>query len=303
MRRSLRLAATIAAFALPADAQVPAVVTDIPVVQALVAMVMGDLGQPVLLLDRGADAHDFQLRPSQIRALNGADLVVWVGPEMTPWLDRALDAGGGGQRLALLHAAGTHLRRHEDAGDHAEADAAADHDHDGTDPHAWLDPGNAALWVGEVADALAELDPGDAAVYRANASLAQARIEELDRTLAERLAPARGKGLIMAHDAYGYFAERYGLSIAGSLAGGDASAPGAAHVAALHDLAETGAAVCIFPEAGHDPRGMEAITAGTAARLGRPLDPEGLAAEPGPDLYVDLLDALGTAIADCVAGK
>ncbi len=303
MRRSLRLAATIAAFALPADAQVPEVVTDIPVVHALVATVMGDLGQPVLLLDRGADAHDFQLRPSQIRALNGADIVVWIGPEMTPWLGRALDAGGSGQRLALLHASGTNLRRHDDAGDHAEADAVADHGHDGTDPHAWLDPGNAALWVGEIADALAEIDPGDATVYRANASLAQARLEALDRALAERLAPARDKGLIMAHDAYGYFAERYGLSIAGSLAAGDASTPGAAHVAALHTLAETGAAVCIFPEAGHDPRGMEAIAAGTAARLGRPLDPEGQAAEPGPDLYVDLLEALGTAIADCVAGN
>ena len=77
---SLAMASLVA---LPALAEVPAVVTDIAPVHALVAMVMGDLGTPVLLLDKGADPHDFQLRPSQAQAVATAGLVVWIGPQMS----------------------------------------------------------------------------------------------------------------------------------------------------------------------------------------------------------------------------
>ena len=71
-------------------AKVPNVVTDIPPVHALVGQVMGDLGTPVLLLEKGADEHDFQLRPSQMQSIADADTVIWVGPALTPWLDRAM---------------------------------------------------------------------------------------------------------------------------------------------------------------------------------------------------------------------
>ena len=80
---------SFALLATPTLAEVPAIVADTPVTASLVQQVMGDLGQPALLLDKGADPHDFQLRPSQARALQDAGLLVWVGPDLTPWLDRA----------------------------------------------------------------------------------------------------------------------------------------------------------------------------------------------------------------------
>ena len=96
MRYIISSAVASLACTLPAWAEVPKVVTDIHPVHALVSQVMGDLGAPVLLLERGASEHDFQLRPSQAADLADADLVVWIGPELTPWLDRALDGIGGG---------------------------------------------------------------------------------------------------------------------------------------------------------------------------------------------------------------
>ena len=92
----------------PAAAEVPRVVTDLPPVHALVSQVMGDLGEPQLLLEKGANAHSFQMRPSQAAGLQEAGLVVWIGPEMTPWLDRALDGLTGAHQLRLLTAAGTY---------------------------------------------------------------------------------------------------------------------------------------------------------------------------------------------------
>lgn len=295
----LRAAAFAGLLAFPAGAEVPQVVTDTPVVQSLVTTVMGDLAEPMLLLDRGADAHDFQLRPSQVRALAGADLVIWIGPELAPWLDRALQAGVEGEAIALLDTPGTRLRSF---GGTLAAGEEAGHDHAGTDPHAWLDPSNLAVWIGRIADALSALDPGNATLYSANAALAQTRLETLDHALAERLAPASGKGLVFAHDAFGYFADRYGLTVAGSLAEGDATDPGAAHVAGLRARAEAGEVACAFPEAGRDPRGIERLVAETPARLGRPLDPEGRETAPGPDLHAAVLESLAAAIADCLAG-
>ena len=177
----------LASLALPAWAEVPKVVTDIPPVHALVAQVMGDLGTPDLLLERGASEHDFQLRPSQAAGLADAGLVVWIGPELTPWLDRALEGlGEGAKQLPLLAVPGTvthayaeggaHMEAgHDDHGhdDHAEEAAGHDdHDHSGTDPHAWLDPANAKLWLGAIAQDLSDLDPDNAATYAANAAAA-----------------------------------------------------------------------------------------------------------------------------------
>ena len=107
MRLSLLFSLALAG---PALAEVPVVVTDIPPVHSLVAQVMGGLGEPVLLLDQGANAHDYQMRPSEAAALNDAGILFWVGPELTPWLERVVDGGLSGTSVALIDAEGTHRR-------------------------------------------------------------------------------------------------------------------------------------------------------------------------------------------------
>ena len=104
----MRYIITFCLAASPALAEVPRVVTDIPPVHALVAQVMGDLGTPELLLAKGADEHDFQLKPSRAGAVAGADLVVWLGPELSPGRESGLEAlQEGAAALAVLCAVGT----------------------------------------------------------------------------------------------------------------------------------------------------------------------------------------------------
>lgn len=343
MRRLLPLA--LGLMPLPVLAETPRVVTDIPPVHALVSMVMGDLGRPELLLDRGANAHSFALRPSQAAGLQDAGLVVWIGPEMTPWLDRALDGiGGKAHRLALLAADGTHRQDfgatgghdheghdhkaekaghdhdhgqdhkaekagHDHGHDHKAEKAGHDHDHaghdhkhEGLDPHAWLDPANAQVWLGLIAAELAEHDPANAATYAANAEAAKARIAALDAQVAATLAPVQGKPFVVFHDAYGYFSAHYGLTVAGSIALGDAAAPGAGRLQALRDELTEGGIVCAFPEAAHDPKLVETLVDGTAVRIGPVLDPAGSSLEPGPGLYEALLTGLADGISACLKG-
>ena len=322
MRYIISSAIATLATTLPALAEVPRVVTDIHPVHSLVAQVMGDLGTPELLLSQGASEHDFQLRPSQAADLAEADFVVWIGPELTPWLDRALDGlGEGSARLALLQAPGTETREfskdgahgaegdhdhgHEEAAedaDHDHAEAGHDdhgHSHDGIDPHAWLDPANAETWLNAISAELSRLDPQNAATYTANAAAAAAEIKALDAEIAATLAPLQGQPIVVYHDAYGYFAAHYGLEIFGSIALGDATAPGAARLADLRDSVAADTSLCLFPEAQHDPALVQQLAEGTGARVGGALDPNGSTVEPGPAAYATLLRNLAQTMVAC----
>lgn len=310
---SLAIASTLA---LPAAAEVPVVVTDIQPVHSLVSMVMGDLGTPELLLPKGGDEHSYQMKPSQAAALGQAGLVVWIGPELTPWLDRALDAlSAGPAQLVLLDAPGTVTRQFPEGADHDHEEGAEeghDHDHDeaaageeehhhhdGTDPHAWLDPQNAVLWLDLIADELSRIDPANAETYAANAAAAEAEIGALDVQLTTQLGAVADRPFIAFHDAYGYYVAHYGLTLEGTVALGDASAPGAARLAEIRDLAEHGA-VCIFPEVQHDPKMVETIVADTGVKQGGALDPTGSSMDPGPDLYPAVLSTMADTLVACL---
>jgi zinc transport system substrate-binding protein len=306
--RNLISAVAFCLLAPAVQAQTLRVVTDIPPVHALVSSVMGDLGTPDLLLGKGGDVHDFQLRPSQAQALTEADLIIWVGPELTSWLDRALTGlEADAPQMRLLAVPDTALQPYGDAEGHDH-----DHDHDhgheaedsedgaGIDPHAWLDPHNALLWLDAIAAELAKLDPANAETYAANARSAQAEVTALEAKIAASLAPVQDQPFAVFHDAYGYFSGHFGLKVVGSVRLGDATSPGAAHLAALgQDLAAQNA-VCLFPEVNHDAALARTLTEGTGLRLGAPLDPEGMAIEPGAGLYATLMRNLARDLVACL---
>ncbi len=212
---------------------------------------------------------------------------------------------------------GTHTRRFsaEDAYDHSadldddDHDHGHDDDHDHAhaeadpylDPHAWLDPGNASVWIGVIAKDLARTDPGNAATYEANARAAQARIAKMDAELKTLYAPVAEKPFLVYHAAYGYLADHYRLHIAGSVSPGDAASPGAAHLSSLLKRANAHNAVCAFPEAQHDPRMVSVLVDGTAVKLGKTLDPSGTSLTYGPDLYETLMRGIAGTITSCLS--
>ena len=306
---SLLLASTAPLCATPLWADAPRVVTDIIPVHSLVAQVMGDLGSPVLLLDTGASPHDFQLRPSQAANLAEAQLLVWIGPDLTPWLDRAVTSlAPDAARLTLLADPQTRTRpfaetedaHADDAHDDHEDPSHDDHAHTGTDPHAWLDPGNATRWLGLIAAELSTLDPANAPTYAANAATAATSITALDQSLSAQLAPIKDRPFVVYHDAYGYFTAHYGLTLAGTVATGDATSPGAARLDALQDRLGTDTPLCLFPEVQHDPALVTQLAEGTRTRLGGPLDPEGSTAPAGPLGYEATLRGLADTLTACL---
>ncbi|WCR10346.1 zinc ABC transporter substrate-binding protein [Paracoccus stylophorae] len=294
--RFLLSAALLAMLTGPAHAAPPQIVTDTAISGALVSQIMGDLGQPHVLLPTGSGVHHYQMRPSDARALQSAQLLVWFGPQLTPWLDRA--AGGrddqAGQ-LQLLSVPDATLRALNPADAHHH-----DHDHGDTDPHAWLDLSNAPVWLDHIARRLSELDPPNAAIYADNAAAAAREYRALDERIAATLAPLEDADFAVFHDAYGYFTDRYGLRPAIAVLPGDATSASAARVQAVRaQIAESGAR-CAFPEYGHDPVLIRTVTEGTDVTVGGELDPAGAGVPQGPSHYLDTMRGLADTLSGCL---
>lgn len=306
-------AATTALALLPfaAWAEPPRAVTDIAPVHSLVARVMEGVGEPALLVQPGMSEHDAALRPSEARALQEADVVIWIGPELTPWLEGAIgNLTGGVEVVALTEAEGTiTLPRRDDplfeAHDHEEAHAEAGHAeaerhghaHGDLDPHAWLDPQNARAWLGVIAETLAEMDPENAETYRANAEAGRAELAALEDEITAMLEPFRGAPYLVFHDAYQYFEARFGVPAQGALAVSDASDPGPARLAEIRDAVAEREVACAFAEPQYDPGLLAAVAGGVETAV---IDPLGADLEPGPDLYPELLRGIADSMLSCL---
>jgi zinc transport system substrate-binding protein len=171
-----------------------------------------------------------------------------------------------------------------DEGQHADAngEGAKDHAHGETDMHIWLDPANAKILVAAVASVLSDADPQSASIYQANAASLHEQLDELDRSLRDRLANVADRPYIVFHDAYHYFEHRYGLKPAGTITINPTVRPSAQRLEEIHERLEHLDAACVFAEPQFEPALVDTVIEGTSAKKGV-LDPLGAALPNGPD--------------------
>nr|WP_323778301.1 zinc ABC transporter substrate-binding protein [Leisingera sp.] len=188
---------------------------------------------------------------------------------------------------------------HDDDHEGHEAHAAAyAHDHQGADPHAWLLPANAQVWLDVIAAELSEHDPDNAAAYKDNAEAGKQEIAEAAASITAVLEPFRARQFIVFHDAYQYFERGFGLQAAGAISLSDASTPSPARIAEVRDAVAELEVSCVFSEPQFNPGLAATVLDGTGAGTAV-LDPLGASLEPGPQFYPALLQNLGAAIASC----
>jgi len=200
-----------------------------------------------------------------------------------------------------------HDKHEEHAGhdDHAHDDhdhekhAEEDHDHSGVDPHMWLSPDNASVWLGAIAAELSEVDPDNAAAYAANAKAAQAELAALKDEINAILEPKRGQGFVVFHDAYQYFETTFDFPAAGSISISDASDPSPARIAEVKAGVEERGAVCVLAEPQFNPGLVSAVSEGGQVATAV-TDPLGFKLDLGPTLYPQLLRNLANDLASCL---
>ncbi|MFK3779262.1 zinc ABC transporter substrate-binding protein ZnuA [Agrobacterium sp. NPDC089420] len=299
----------------------PDVVVSIKPVHSLVSAIMRGVGEPQLIVEGSASPHTYNLRPSNARRLEKADLVFWVGPGLEAFLEKPLEAlaskatvveledAKGLEKLPFREGGPFEAHDHGEEGheDHADGEAAHDHGHDhgehehgAYDTHLWLDPANAKAMAQTIETALIAADAGNAATYQANTKKLIDDLDALDTELAATVEPVKDKPFIVFHDAYQYFEHRYGVKTAGSITVSPETLPGADRVKQMQEKVRQLGATCVFAEPQFEPKLISVITEGTAAKSAT-LDPEAATLEPGPDLYFKLMRGIAGSLKDCLS--
>jgi zinc transport system substrate-binding protein len=305
MKRPLLVLAALLLGTASALADVPKVVATIKPIHSLVAAVMGDLGQPTLVVKGAASPHTYSLKPSEAGAIEAADLVFWTGHGLEVFLEDSLNTLAPNATIVeLSRAPGIELLPVREGGmfeahaDEQEEEHAEGHEE--LDMHVFLDPENAKAMVAEIAAQLSAADPEHAATYQRNADAERAALDQLVADLSARLEPVKSQPFVVFHDAYQYFERRFGLNIAGSITVSPENMPGADRISEVHEKLKTLSSACVFAEPQFDPRIVDVLVEGTPAGKGV-LDPEAANLPEGPGLYAELLTGLTDSIAGCLS--
>lgn len=220
------------------------------------------------ILQPNTDPHEYEPRPSDVQATASAALVFANGDDLDPWIEEIVDDGGSEAEVVDLGSAvpdrltGGH--EHEHAGEEHEGD---EHEHEGEgaayDPHWWHDPRNVEAAVREIAARLSESDPAHRKLYRRNAEVYLERLRRLDLGIARCISsvPVSDRKLVTDHDAFGYFARRYGIEVVGAVIPSQTTQaqPSARDISDLVDLIERERVRAIFPESSLSSKVADAI--------------------------------------------
>jgi ABC-type Zn uptake system ZnuABC Zn-binding protein ZnuA len=237
---ALGLAVLVAAGPFAAAQERPRVVTTSADLKALVEAVGGDRIEVESLAAPEQDPHSIEIKPGQLARLRAAGLLVRIGLDHEPWLARALTA----VKVPVLDAS-KDVKLLQTATPRLRAERAV-HVHAYGNTHYWLNPDNARPITAAILASLAELRPAERQIFEANRA---AFLSRLDGKIAEwekALAPHRGTKVVVVHDSWAYFAERFGLQIVVAVEPNPGIPPSPAELAALFQrMRESGVHVLI----------------------------------------------------------
>ena len=296
-------AALTGGIALNADA---AVVASLKPVGFIAAAIADGVTDTEVLLPDGASEHDYALRPSDVKRLQGADLVVWIGPEMEAFMEKAVVHIPEQKQIALaeLPAVKPLLMKgaHDDEHEHHDGENEEEHHHHGEyNMHIWLSPEIAKASAVAIHDKLVELMPQRRAKLDANLKEFEAELARTDEQVGRVLAPLKGKGYFVFHDAYGYYEKHFGLSSLGHFTVNPEIQPGAQRLHEIRTQLVQHKAECVFAEPQFRPAVVEAVARGTQVRMGT-LDPLGTAIGVSKASYMQFLTQLSNQYASCLKG-
>ena len=267
-----------------------------------------------VLLPDGASEHDYSLRPSDAIRLQNADLVVWIGPEMEAFMDKSSQSIPDNKKVTIAQLDGVKplLMKGADDDDHDGADGDdhdrahgekgdAHHHHGEYNMHLWLSPEIARLSAVAIHDKLVELMPQSRARLDANLKDFEANLAATDKQVASELAPVKGKGYFVFHDAYGYYEKHYGLTPLGHFTVNPEIQPGAQRLHQIRTQLVEQKATCVFAEPQFRPAVVESVARGTSVRMGT-LDPLGTNIKLSKESYPAFLTQLATQYASCLKG-
>jgi zinc/manganese transport system substrate-binding protein len=242
------------------------VVASFSILGDLVRNVGGDRVNVTALVGPNADVHVYTPAPTDAKTIAGARLVIVNGLGLEGWMPRLVQSAGGKAAIVVASDGIAPRKLGPDA-----------------DPHAWQSVANAKIYVANIRAALAAADPADAAVFRTNAEHYLAELDALDtevRAAADKIPPERRK-VISTHNAFGYFADRYGIAFIAPLGVSTETEPSARDIAGIIGQIRQDKIPAVFLENMTDGRLIGRIAAETGAKVGGTLFSDALTDEKG----------------------
>jgi ABC-type Zn uptake system ZnuABC Zn-binding protein ZnuA len=285
--------------AAPAGFPSGAVLATAPFLAEIAQNVAGDRLTVASLLPSGIDPHGFEPSPSDAARVANSQVLIINGGGFEEFVESLLE-NAGGERLVIEAAHGLDDRAadedhdDEDEADHDEDEAAEDeHGHEG-DPHFWLDPSNVIQYVKNIRAGLTQFDPEGADVYAANAESYIAQLEELDAWIQAQIEqiPSERRLMVTNHESFGYYADRYGLTIIGAVIPSVATgaSPSARELSRLIEQIRDTGAPAIFLETGANPRLAEQVASETGAKIAPELYSHSITPAGGAaPTYIDMM--------------
>jgi zinc/manganese transport system substrate-binding protein len=217
------------------------------------------------ILAPNTDPHDYEPRPDDVTTTAGAKVVFTNGDNLDAWIGKVVSDSGSDAKIVDLGATVPVKLPGESSGSEASQ----------YDPHWWHDPRNAEEAVRQIATQLSAIDPKDRATFNANAAAYLAKLRRLDAGIASCFdgVPASERKLVTDHDAFGYFANRYGIDVVGAVIPSQTTQaqPNAQDLSDLTDLVRREGVKAIFPESSLSPKLAETIASQTGASVGQTL--------------------------------
>lgn len=274
------------------------VLTSLRPVGLIAAAIADGVTDTQILLPDGASPHDYALKPSDLKKIRSADLVIWVGPELETFLQKPLAAVPAQKQIVIseLEQVRPFLLKNNEDDDH---DDDGHHHHGVYNMHLWLSPDIARQTAQVVYNKLLESYPDKKSALDVNLRKFNGQLTETEKNITQQLAPVKNKGYFVFHDAYGYFEKRFDLSPSGHFTINPEISPGAQTLSNIKlKLAEQDA-LCVFAEPQFRPAVITAVAKGTNAKMGV-LDPLGSGIAVGRDGYIEFLSRLSTQYASCL---
>ena len=231
------------------------------------------------IVPAGADVHTFEPSPADAQKLAGADLIVMNGLGLDEWALSLLEAAGKSEEDVLELAEGidesnawVYLEgeeHDEEEGEEHSEEEGAEHGHGGTDPHIWLDPKGAAIYVNRIAARVAAELPERAAAIESARDAGLAEVAALDEELRVGFTAveASARKIVTFHDAFGYFARAYEIEIVGVAVEAPGQEPSAKEIAALIDAIKAAGVTSVFSEAQFPSKVLDQVAAETGATV------------------------------------
>lgn len=302
-----RRQATLAALALSLCALSPATWAQAPIQAVASFSILGDLVRQVggdrvsvnVLVGPGSDAHVFQPTPTQARQVSQAQVVFSNGLGFEGWMSRLLKtANYRGQQVVVSQG----IKPLKDAG-HGHGH---DHGHGAPDPHAWQSVSNVMAYAGNIAKGLCEADAAGCDTYKANAAAYNEQLKTLDADIRAQWAaiPAAQRKVITSHDAFGYYAQAYGVKFLAAQGVSTESEASAKGVAQLVRQIKKENIKALFVESISDPRLIAQIGRETGVKPAGELFSDSLSDAQGPaPTYVAMMRANTAALTQAIKGQ